>query len=473
MKTSKVFVNSFYYGVVPKLSIFANILVLPLITPFLTTYDYGISGVVFSYTDIFVSIAPLGLNLYLTNSFYEMPRNYNLVWGRIYYLYLLSGIVFSIVNTILILFSLHIDSYWSLLLIGILGSAPIISFSSASLAGSLFPYLEKPKPLVITNLLISLCGIGVLFVSVYCFRLGFWGLIAQKVFLSYSSLLVFAVILRKYNIKPIIEIKWRRIKEMLAKSLPLVPHTLGFMLLANSARIILNIYNVDYDEIGLYSHGYQMGTYVIIVTSAMATALAPQMQTTFRKGDYSSFRMLYYLSQGVALLASFLICIWMREIYSVLIQNDHLSKSSSIAVLFCFAQVLIPFYHFSSISCFVDRKTQQLLWLVFVPSLGNIILCSVLVPIFGYMSAVYSTIASFWSVILMPFIIPYHKKWTNTWLGSKKKLVLLFVIAVVFLVTGNVISSCGFLIKILISFISICACAYVFFTKLNPLLKKI
>ena len=71
MSTRKIVTNTIYYGVVPKLTMLLSIVMLPLTTPFLTTYDYGIYGVLTSYTSLFVSIAPLGLNVHLTNSFAE------------------------------------------------------------------------------------------------------------------------------------------------------------------------------------------------------------------------------------------------------------------------------------------------------------------------------------------------------------------------------------------------------------------
>ena len=83
MSTRKVVTNTIYYGVVPKLTMLLSIVILPLTTPFLTTYDYGIYGAITAYTSLFVSIAPLGLNVHLTNSFFEYPRHYNLVWGRV------------------------------------------------------------------------------------------------------------------------------------------------------------------------------------------------------------------------------------------------------------------------------------------------------------------------------------------------------------------------------------------------------
>ena len=107
MSTRKIVTNTFYYGVVPKLTMLVSIVMLPLTTPFLSTFDYGVYGVLTSYTSLFVSIAPLGLNVHLTNSYFEMPRHYNLVWGRVLLMMLLSSLCFGLVN--MLISSLGVD----------------------------------------------------------------------------------------------------------------------------------------------------------------------------------------------------------------------------------------------------------------------------------------------------------------------------------------------------------------------------
>ena len=117
MSIRKIVTSTLYYGIVPKLSMFVSILILPLTTPFLSTYDYGIWGVVSSYSGLLFCIAPLGLNLHLANSFYEIPRKWPLVWGRIFYLTLMSGILFGIVNMLILFFTVPIESRSGLFLL--------------------------------------------------------------------------------------------------------------------------------------------------------------------------------------------------------------------------------------------------------------------------------------------------------------------------------------------------------------------
>lgn len=470
MSSSKILKNTIYFGVVPKLSTLINILILPIITPFLSTFDYGISGIISSYTSLIVAIAPLGLNVHLTNSFYEYKERYNLVWGRVLLLFLISGLFLGLINTAILYFTLPLHSSLGFLL-AILGSFQVFFFANSKLAEHLYPLLSNPKPLVFTNLAASLIGIVVSFVLIYFFKLGYWGLVASPAISTLSTFILFIrPIWVKYNIQPVIERNKKRLINNIKIALPIIPHTLGFVLLSSSARIVMSLYNVSYDEIGLYSHGTTMGSYIVFITSALVTALLPQVQVAYRSGNYNVYRKLFYLCQGVTISTTFLFCVWMPQVYDVLIHNDNLRQTYVIASMMCFANVAFPFYSFASNVAFIEKKTPQLLWLVFIPGGLNLILCAVFIPIFGYKAAIYSTLASYWSQIAIPFFIPYFKKTVSEWLNGLNKIVLLFVLMLLSLFIGNFIMELGLVYKLLISLLfGVFVLRYYYKFKLNKI----
>lgn len=462
MSTRKVVTNTLYYGVVPKLSMLLSIVILPLTTPFLTTDDYGIYGTITAYTSLFVSIAPLGLNVHLTNSFFEYPRHYNLVWGRVLMLMLMSSFLFGVVNIGILLFTLKkyeealppdMAGRLSLCLIG---TMPILLLANGLLAQHLFPLRENPKPLVFTNLAGSVIGLLVSFVMIYFLRLGYWGLIANA---AVSVVFIFAVFVKyvwvDFDIRPILDRKWQRVKEMLRIALPLVPHTLGFVLLTISARIVMSQYHVSLGDIGLYSHGSTMGDYAVIVTSALVTALGPQIQRAYRSGNYLAYRKLYFLCQTVALTTTFLICMWMPEIYSLLIRNENLAQSCDIASVLCFANVVFAFYTFMSAPVFIEKNTMQLLWLVFVPGILNFALCFALIPFFGYRVAIYSTLISYWSQLLIPYFVGYYKKNVKMWLGNLTWPLAILIVILADLLLANSFMYTALWLKVVLAFVAV------------------
>lgn len=456
MSTRKIVTNTFYYGVVPKLTMLLSIVILPLTTPFLTTFDYGIYGVMTSYTSLFVSIAPLGLHVHLTNSYFEMPRHYNLVWGRVLMMILLSSFLFGMLNVGILLFTLPLGISLKGLVLCLMGSVPIFLLANGLLAQHLFPLVERPKSLVFTNLTGSVLGMLVSFVLIYFFKLGYWGL-ASSGFVS--TIFVFTVFVKfvwgDYHIKPIWDHNRKRVLKMLKIAMPLVPHTLGFVLLTSSARIVMSQYHVSYDEIGLFSHGSTMGDYAVVVTSALAMALTPQIQRSFRSSDFLSYRKLYFLCQAVAVVTSFMICIWMPEIYALLIRNARLAQSCDIACMLCFANVVFSFYVFMSAPAFIEKNTMHLLWLVFVPGILNFLLCYTLIPIFGYRAAIYSTIVSYWSQLMIPFFVGYYRKTVSEWLGSRWKIMVILLVILADLLIANELMYIAIWQKVLMTLVAV------------------
>ena len=464
MSTKKLITNTLYFGIVPKLPMLINVFLLPILTPFLTTFDYGIQGVITAYTGIMLVIAPLGLNVHLTNSYYEYGKKFNLVWGRILYYIIATSILCGIINMLLLMCVIPLDYSLQLVALSILGSIEIFFCANSTLASHLFPIEGKPKPLVFTNLFASLCGIALSFVLIFYYKLGYWGLISVTALSSVVSFVLFIrFVWQRYNIKPIIDNKLRHIKYFLNISWPLIPHSLGFLFLTSSSRIVMTWHNIDYDDIGLYSHGTQMGNYAVIVTTALVLALNPKMQTSYRAKDYDSYRKLYFLCQMIALVTSVLICIWMNEIYSILIKNEKLAQSSSIACLMCFANVVNPLYIFMSTNAFIEKKTKQLLWLVFIPGILNLILCNIFIPIYGFRAAVYSTMISYWSQILIPFVIPYYKATVLQWLKRKTILIALLTVIIHSVFGANIISQQIIFIKLIVSAAVVSVFAVVFY----------
>ena len=167
------------------------------------------------------------------------------------------------------------------------------------------------------------------------------------------------------------------------------------------------------------------------------------------------YRKLYFLCQTVALVTSFLICIWMPEIYGLLIRNASLAQSCDIACLLCIANVVYSFYVFMSAPAFIEKNTMQLLWLVFVPGILNFVLCYTLIPIFGYRAAIWSTIASYWSQLSIPFLVGYYRRSVSQWLGRRWLILIIFVVIALNLVVANTLMHVAIWQKILITIVAL------------------
>ncbi len=449
----KIFGNTFAYGIIPRIPTVINLAILPIITPYLTLDDYGIWGIVSAYCNFFICLAPLGLHIHLANSFFEV-RKWKIYWGHIFYLLLLSGVICSILYIGFIMVELQYVPAWTRLLIALLSCGPILMFGTGTISSHLYPLLSKPLPLVLRNLVASLCTIAVTFIVVYYLRLGYWGWILGSFAGSLTGFILFGyALIKDEQIYPSKEHNLRRIRNWLKISAPAIPHTIGFMLLASSSRIIMSFYDVPLNDIGIFSNGYMMGDYVTVVSVALATALSPEIQRAYREKRLKDFCHIFYFCQMTALMFVFLVSCWMPEIYKLIMRNPNLQVAASIASLICYANVVNPFYNFLATVVFITKETKHLLWLVFLPGVLNVTLCLIFVPIFGYMTAVYSTLISFWSLLLIPFISRFHAKNVSEWLGTRWKIFALFIILLASLTIGNIMKDQLIGLKIVITLI--------------------
>lgn len=81
---AKIFKNSLFYGIAPQIPAVASLLVLPLITPHLTKFDFGIRGILFAYIGVLTVFRSLGLQVVYVNSFFHSPMQYKWAWRQLF-----------------------------------------------------------------------------------------------------------------------------------------------------------------------------------------------------------------------------------------------------------------------------------------------------------------------------------------------------------------------------------------------------
>lgn len=451
MNLKKILLNSIWFGVVPKLGTLIHVLMLPILTPFLTKFDYGIWGIVSSYSDLIMAVATLGLQVHLTNSYFELRDKFRMVWGRIAFLLLILSQIFALVLFVTLLCVLKQLPPHLRVIASLVGICPIAFSSMQVLATHFFQLCARPRPLVLGNLASGLLGLSALFVCVYVFRLGYFGFIANAAVTGIAGCVIFAVLIcRREKIRFITDIKRRRIAEWMKISLPMVPHTIGFIFLASSSRIIMDLLRIPIEDIGLYANAYSIGGYITIVTTALLISMVPQIQESYRAGRFAEYRRLFYMSQFIVCIAITLFSIWLPELYRILIRNRDFWQCSELAIFFCSAKMMYPLYTLLAAPATIEKRTPQLLWLIFLPGAINVLLCFAVLPFFGYRGAAYCYLIAFWSQIMVPFIAGFHRRNLEQWFGSRYKLLLLLATCGILVFSNVLISrmSCFFKIPV-------------------------
>ena len=452
MKLKQLIINIFWYGVVPKLAAIFTILILPLITPYLTLEDYGIIGLINSYKSIALGVATLGLHLHLTNSYFELGAKFKLLWRKLFFYILLGSILTAFCLSVVYFFSLPITPIEKKIWIIVLSIVPILFVPNETIINHYYPLVFKPRTQVLRNLIGALVSLIVSFVIIRYFHLGYIGWIVGY---AIAPIVIFILFIKPLYIDlrifPQVDFKFHRIKKLLKISLPIIPHNLGHLLLSSSDRIIMDILGVSVVSIGLYSNGYQIGENANVVVLGVSVALSPVLQRIYRERNVRQMQYYYRIVNLIVSIFILLAMLWMKEFYSIFIKNDSFQPAYVIAILVCATYLVSStVYLYLSTSIFINKNTSKILYLVFYPALLNIVLNLLFIPIYGFEAAVYTTIFTYWLVFLLPFLFPSFKQMMREMIGTRKIMLEGLLINIIVLTTAYSLYDANYVLKIIV-----------------------
>lgn len=438
MELKRILGNTLWYGIIPKLPAILTLFLLPFITPYLTATDYGVLGLVTAYSAIAGSLATFGLHIHLANNFYEYKDTYKEKWNQLFTIMFFTSSFFAIILSIVLFYVIPEVRLESKLLVIIFASLSIVLIPNQMVANNFYLLINKPKEQVLRNLFSGLCAIFLIFYLVRVEKLGYVGWIIA---LGVGAIIAFLLFIRPLWFKE----KIRPQKVILSKnellsvffiSLPVIPHNLGHILLSSSDRIIMNFYSINTMDIGLYYNGYQVSEYTNMVLLGLCTAISPLFQKTFRGNEFDKVYSYYKVSMFLSIIIIFLSSLWMREFYVLFIHNNELQPAYEVARLNVLSYLPTVLYFFLSAKILIEKNTKYILWLIFLPAMTNILLNILLIPTYGYIAAVYTTILSYWIILLLPFIHPFFKASYRKMFGSLWSLgIFIFISIFIFIIS--------------------------------------
>lgn len=233
------------------------------------------------------------------------------------------------------------------------------------------------------SLLTPLCGILCIFMvgrladTIIYSRVGVEVVVALIILATY----------RRYFIK---EIKIDYCKYALSMSLPLVPFYLSMMILNHSDRIVIQ-HLVGNSEAGIYSVAYSAAMVMGLFNTAFDSALQPWLFKQLKRGDYGAVPQISTISVVIVAVLNLLLISFAPEAIGVLAPPDYHEAiriipplSASVFVMFYYQRFInVEFYYGES------RVTSAA---SIVAALLNLVMNYLLIPVFGYLVAGYTTL---------------------------------------------------------------------------------
>jgi len=459
----KMLSHTAIYGFAPQITVVVNFLTLPLITKNLSALDFGVSGIMTSYTSAISVLAVLGLRVVLINTFYKSPHQYKWAWRQIYGFLTLWNFIYALILGVLIYFAVPpeaIENRWGILLLNV---GPLVFFGqTVTLAASYYQFKQQPFQIAIRSLIFGLLGVGLNILFITHYKMGYMGWFWSNFIVGMlSNLSYWYPFNKKLKFTPIYNFKWRLIKQSLKVGLPTIPHFYSSYLLTSSDRVIMNSYNISTGDIGKYSAAYSFGNIMEGFGSASARAISPLINQKYKEEDELGARSLVFILQLIYFLVTFLICIWLKEVFHFMIKNDALSKMYPLGIIIIMSYNYRPMYFGSNNKLMYVEKTNAIWKVSLAAGILNVVLNLVLLPFYGFEIAAYVT---FGSLMYMGYAGYYYKifKKFNTvnyypalWLLATIVLTALSYFIVEFHILVKILISVVFAIPVTLSILRI------------------
>lgn len=410
--SKKLFSHTAIYGIAPQISKVAGFFALPIITKYLTDLDYGVYGVLMSYTAAVSVLSILGLRLILINSFYHSPEQYKWYWRQLYGFLNVWNVLYSIVLGLLLYVIMPSDAQGNIWLIIFLNVGPFLFFGQTSTIGlTYYQMRQKPLQIALRTGIFGFLSVALNLFFIAHWKMGYMGWFWTNFIVGILTNLSYWYPLNIiYKISPIYNFKWRLIKRSLRVSLPVVPHHYTSYLVESSDRMVMDVTHVSVNDIGKYNIAYNIGTLFSALANALGLSIGPLMNERFKKQDDTGARNLVFMSQIVFFFLTFVASIWLKEVFQLMVKNDVLSRMYYLAIIIGMSYNYRPMYLGAVNKLFYTENTGFLWKLTLTAGLINLVLNFTLIPFWGFEVAAYTTYVALMFMGYVGFYMKSFKK---------------------------------------------------------------
>lgn len=413
----KLFSHSFLYAIGPQVPRLVNLLILPIITKYLTPLDYGIYGTLLAYTGILQGIRSLGFDVLLVNSFFK-KINWKSYWDRYFGGLYIYNILFSIVFVYLLLLFIPEEAQTNKWLLIFLIVLPAALFDTTKMFGSrYFQLSQKPRYIALVS---AIVGIITIFINLYVIaylKLGYLGWFISTAIGSFISFCCyFYPLFFTIKIKPTLTFNKNFWNKSLKVALPTIPHNYSAYLLNSSDRLVMDQLKTPIEQIGIYNLAYVFGGYLEMFGEAIGMAVGPYYSKLYSKKTVlaeKQVKTFTFFLQISFIVLSTSIALWAKQIFELLISNSDLEAAYPISIIIIMGYAYRPMYWASANKLFFHEKTNKLWRVTFFAGTLNVALNFIFIPQYGIMAAAVSTFISLLFMGFAFFGLNDYKKLNN------------------------------------------------------------
>lgn len=367
-----------------------SVLTAPIYTRLLTTQEYGMASIFFSWYDILIIFTGLCLSKGVFNNgmmdFKDDRETFTLS------MYSLTFISAAVLGTAVCLFCRFIYNFMKLPLSLIYFMFILLAFEASLSQWTVrqrFEYKWKATTIVTVTLAIVSPAVSIIsLLKLSGNKVIIRVITAQSVFLvAYLGILVYLIIKAKGRIKTAY---W---KYALKFNLPLIPHYLSLHVLNHMDRIMIASI-VGEAEAGIYSVAYGGSAVIKLFWQSMNASLIPW---TYEKCSKKEYKRIADVTQ-VLIFSYALVCIMFMflapEVMVILAPSSYHEGIYVIPSVVAGVFFSALYYIFANIVYYYKKPKYVMVGSV-VSAVSNVILNAIFIPVFGFLAAGYTTMVSY------------------------------------------------------------------------------
>jgi O-antigen/teichoic acid export membrane protein len=379
-----------------------SFITVPLFARYLSPEQYGITSVYNSYQQIFLIFATLELSLgAFQRGIIRYKENLNLFINSLQLLW--SSITVILFMIVLLFKDLFIKLTDTNLVILTLMFGYFLVYPAYDCWANQKRFNYDYRPVVIATILFAIVTTcGSLFSVIF---------IKQTAIVRITSILIIQILycapfyFKNINIKKLIH-NLSKVKEFwlfsLNFQLPLIFHSLSYLVLAQSDRIMIGMM-VGKSEAALYSVAYSLSNVVIIFQTSINQVLKPWRYQKMESKEYKlicSITNLLLVIIGMVLLLFVLIA---PEIMKLLFNVDYYEAIWTIPPVTLSVYFMFLYSVFTDIESYFC-KTKYIMYASIICAIINVVLNYFGIIYFGYISCGYATLFSYILFAIMHYL---------------------------------------------------------------------
>jgi len=207
--------------------------------------------------------------------------------------------------------------------------------------------------------------------------------ISSFIGIFFSNATYWYVVNKKLNLQPIYKFKKKTLRKALSISIPTIPHYYTSYLLDGSGRMVLDQSNVAQGEIGRLSISQQLGSLFQTGMRGINNAVSPYLMQALKNRNQKIIKKICLLFVTVVFGLAFILSLWSKEIFNILLSNDSLKSSYPFFIIYIMALCYRPMYLVVSNYYFYFEKTKQLLVITIMSGCIAFITYLLFIPHYG------------------------------------------------------------------------------------------